>query len=204
MILLEKLLQEMIAARYGKKTWLLILQRCLVRQDFDLHLDSYGEQRVTAPERKACGPEPGQKSCGGALLVHSAAGFLGSTVPGLMEELGRHRARGLRKNEFPHLAPASDADLGAAIIFICASCPWIPEIIASGSGPDPSDRQSARGILREEDLLAFLNGFLSEIRNRSARPGTTVPGGVPVSSLVGRNKPACLEQSPEEYLAVSK
>ena len=208
---LEKLLQEMVVRRFGKKWWTSILQRSVALCDFDQHVESYGAQRVAAREEILPGPGCGQSTSAGSPLLDSAAELLGMTVAGLLEELGGHYARSLRRGDSPHRPFTSAADYFAAAAIYYNSCSWILEGIVPGSLQVTSTAGGWLKIqcaLRENSLWAFLRGFLSKILGGVDGPAdvnhaeTITLRGMPIHSFVLRNGAAIEPKHQTECLTL--
>jgi len=90
---LEILLQEMVVRRFGENAWLLILQQSLAGCAFDQQIESYGARRVSALGLMVSGVRGDQMLSFGSRLLDAAAGLMGTTVPGVLEDLGGYDTR---------------------------------------------------------------------------------------------------------------
>lgn len=209
---LDFILQDMVVGEFGKSTWLLILERCLVHRDFDQHIESYGAQRVAAQEQKLPGEGCDLDISLGSPLWDAAAEVLGTTAPCLLEGLGGRYARRLQKERASPRRPlASDADFFLAIAFYFNSCSWILGTVVPGTLQVTSGAEGwlkIRCALRENDMGAFLKGFLSEIQGGLDGPAaiihseTTSPRGESIHSFVLRNGAEIQPEPRTESLAL--
>ncbi len=166
---LDLILQEMLTARFGRTIGSQILDRCRESRDFAQHLDSYGTQRVGAPEQNATGTGRDLEFRSMSLLLASAAELLQTTVSSLLEELGGFAARNIPGFCSQHATPSSAAGFFEVLAFLHSSCAGVFELISTGSFKVETSLDGSLNIqcsLWEDDLWEFLEGFFSEIQRR--------------------------------------
>ena len=162
---LEILLQDMVVRKFGKRRWHSIIQKSLPLCDFEQHIESYGPQRVASLDGFPPGPEGGAVPSAGSLLLDSAAEFLDTTVPAMLEQLGGNYAHSLQDSACPARPFTSDADYFSATAFYYNSCAWILDAVVPGSlrvNRADDGHLKIQCALRENGLWSFLKGFLSE------------------------------------------